>query len=327
VVAAVITTRLRREMSDRIAASKSKIASQDENPKEMGETDWLAKRFQEHRTRLRAVAYRMLGSVSDADDALQEAWLRLTRSDADQIRDLEGWLITVVARVCLDHLRWRRSRREDFGPHLPEPIVSQEGELDPEQAALIGDAVGLAMLVVLDTLTPTERIAFVLHDVFGIPFNEIAPIVGRSREATRQLASRARRRVRQAPVPDADLHRQRAVVDAFFTAARAGDFEALMTLLDPDVVVRADLGAMAGGWREVRGAQAVADQAMTYARFAVYGRPAFVNGATGIVASQEGLTYSIASITVREGKIVEIDILADPDRLQDLDLTFLDEPK
>jgi RNA polymerase sigma-70 factor (ECF subfamily) len=269
----------------------------------------------------------MLGSVSDADDAVQEAWLRLTRSNAEGIRDLEGWLITVVARVCIDMLRSRQSKREDpWQPQLPEPIVSREGELDPEQAALIGDAVSLALLVVLDTLTPAERLAFVLHDVFAVPFDQIAPVIDRSPEATRQLASRARRRVRQAPVPDTDPQRQRAVVDAFFAAARAGDFEALVAVLDPDVVVRADLGAATGGWREVRGAQAVAEQTFNFAQYTTYGRPALVNGAAGIIASQHGRTYSVASFTVRNGKIVEIDILADPDRLQHLDLAGLDDP-
>jgi RNA polymerase sigma factor (sigma-70 family) len=303
-------------MSARVTLRTSKLGNRDENAPRMDESEWLAERFQQHRTRLRAVAYRMLGSVSDADDAVQEAWLRLSRSDTDEIRDLEGWLITVVARVCLDQLRWRRAHREEFGPNLPEPIVSREDESDPEQAALIGDAVGLALLVVLDSLTPAQRLAFVLHDVFAVPFDEIAPIIDRSSEATRQLASRARRRVRAAPVPDTDLSQQRAVVDAFFAAARAGDFEGLMSVLDPDVVVRADLGAKTGGWQEVHGAQAVAKQAMTYAQFTVHGRPALVNGAAGIVASQGGRTYSVASFTVREGKIVEIDILADPDRLE-----------
>jgi RNA polymerase sigma factor (sigma-70 family) len=292
-----------------------------------GATDgeWLAQRFETHRTRLRAVGYRMLGSVSEADDAVQEAWLRLSRSDATTIADLEGWLITVVARVCMDELRSRRSRREDHlaGP-LPEPLVSRDGELDPEQAALLGDAVGLALLVVLDTLAPAERLAFVLHDVFAVPFDEIAPIVDRTPAATRQLASRARRRVRGAPVPDADLKGQRAVVDAFFAAARAGDFEALLALLDPDVVVRADLGAVLGGSREVRGARAVAQETLAFAQFTEFGRPALVNGAVGIVAARAGRPYSVVGFTVRRGKIVQIDILADQARLRQLDLAGLD---
>lgn len=313
-------------MSDRMDVDRKRGARREKDPLLMDEHHWLALRFQQHRTRLRAVAYRMLGSVNEADDAVQDAWLRLARSDTAGIRDLEGWLVTVVARVCLDRLRWRRSRREDpLEPHLPEPIVTREENLDPEHAALIGDAVGLALLVVLDTLTPAERLAFVLHDVFAVPFDEIAPLVDRSSEATRQLASRARRRIRAAPVPDTDLPRQRAVVDAFFAAARAGDFAALMELLDPDVVVRADLGAEAGGWREVRGAKAVAEETITFAQFTLFARPALVNGAAGIIAAQHGRTYSVAGFTVSGGKIVEIDILADPDRLQRLDLAGLEE--
>jgi RNA polymerase sigma factor (sigma-70 family) len=291
----------------------------------MNENDWLAQRFESHRPRLRAVAFRMLGSISEADDAVQDAWLRLSRSDAAAINDLEGWLITAVARACLDVLRVRRSRRE--GPlagHVPEPIVSRESGIDPEQAALLGDAVGLALLVVLDTLTPAERLAFVLHDVFAIPFGEIAPIVGRTPAATRQLASRARRRVRGAPVPDGDLRRQRAVVDAFFAAARAGDFDALLGLLDPDVVIRADFGGLPGGSRVFRGARAVAEGTLSYARFTQFGRPALVNGAAGIVAVHAGRRYSVTGFTVRQGKIVEIDILADPARLERLDLAGLD---
>jgi RNA polymerase sigma factor (sigma-70 family) len=291
----------------------------------MGEDDWLAQRFEDHRARLRAVAFRMLGSISEADDAVQGAWLRLSRSDASRIHNLDGWLVTVVARVCLDVLRARRSGREvPFGPRVPEPIVSREGSLDPEQAALLGDAVGLALLVVLDTLAPAERLAFVLHDVFAVPFDEIAPIVGRTPVATRQLASRARRRVRGAPVPDADLDRQRAVVDAFFAAAREGDFEALLAVLDPDVLVRADFGVLGGGTREVRGARAVAEQTLTFAQFTRFGRPALVNGAAGIVAAEPGRPYSVMSFIIRGGKVAEIDILADPMRLQQLDLADLD---
>jgi RNA polymerase sigma-70 factor (ECF subfamily) len=282
--------------------------------------DWLAQRFERHRTRLRAVAYRMLGSVSEADDAVQEAWLRLSRSDATTIQDLEGWLITVIARVCLDQLRARRSRREVMTGSLPDPLVSRETTIDPEHAALLGDAVGLALFIVLDTLSPAERLAFVLHDVFGIPFHQIAPIVERSPTATRQLASRARRRVRQAPVPDADLDGQRSVVQAFYAAARGGDFEALLALLDPDVVVRFDLGALAGGWREVQGARAVAEQTLAFAQFTEFARPILVNGAVGIVAADRGRVYSVAAFTVVSGRIAEIDILAEPARLRELDL-------
>jgi RNA polymerase sigma factor (sigma-70 family) len=301
------------------------LARLDADPPVRTDPDWLAHRFESHRTRLRAVAYRMLGSISEADDAVQEAWLRLSRADANVIDDLEGWLITVVARVCLDELRSRRSRREDrLGP-LPEPLVSREGDADPESAALLGDAVGLALLVVLDTLAPAERVAFVLHDVFAVAFDDIARIVDRSPAATRQLASRARRRVRGAPVPDRDLGRQRAVVDAFFAATRAGDLEALLAVLDPDVVVRADLGAVFGGLREVRGARAVAEQSLTFAQFTTFGRPALVNGAVGIVAARPGRRYSVVGFTVRRGRILEIDILADPERLRQLDLAGLDE--
>jgi RNA polymerase sigma-70 factor (ECF subfamily) len=292
----------------------------------MDESTWLAQRFERHRTRLRAVAYQMLGSVSEADDAVQEAWLRLNRTDANGIMDLEGWLITAVARVCLDRLRWRRSRQErPLAGHVPEPIVSREDGAHPEHAALLGDAIGLALLVVLDTLAPAERLAFVLHDVFGMPFAEIAPLVGRTTSATRQLASRARRRVRQAPVPDPDLGRQRAVVDAFFAATRAGDFDALLAVLDPDVIVRADFGALPGERREVRGAQSVAEQTLNFARFTAFGRPALVNGAVGVVAAQRGMRYAVMGFTVRDERIVEIDILADPARLQHLDLAGLDK--
>jgi RNA polymerase sigma-70 factor (ECF subfamily) len=264
----------------------------------------------------------MLGSVSEADDAVQEAWLRLHRADPEGINDLEGWLITVVARVCLDQLRRRRSRHE--GPlegHVPEPILSRQDDLHPEQAALIGDGVGLALLVVLDTLTPSERLAFVLHDVFGVPFSEIAPLVERSPAATRQAASRARRRVREAQTPDPDLGRQRAVVDAFFAAARGGDFDALLALLDPDVVVRTDFGVLPGGRRQVHGAQAVAEQTLTFAQFARFAQPALVNGAVGVVAFENDKRYAVMGFTVRDGQIVEIDILADPDRLQHLDMS------
>ena len=294
----------------------------------MDERDWLTERFEEHRTHLRAVAYRMLGSLSEADDAVQEAWLRLSRTDTSDVHNLGGWLTTVVARVCLDMLRARTSRREEpLGVHVPEPIVSPEDGLDPEQQALLAEGVGLALLVVLETLGPAERLAFVLHDMFGMPFEEIAAIVGRSPTAARQLASRARRRVQgSAPVPDPDLGQQRAVVDAFFAAARAGDFEALVAVLDPDVVVRADFGAMPGSpSRELRGARAVAEQALIFARMSPFLRPALVNGAAGAVVAPQGRPFSVMGFTVRDGRIVEIDILAAPERLRRLDLAILDD--
>jgi RNA polymerase sigma factor (sigma-70 family) len=294
----------------------------------MDEGDWLAERFQANRTHLRAVAYRMLGSLSEADDAIQEAWLRLSRADASGVENLGGWLTTVVARVCLDMLRWRESRREEpLGVRLPEPIVSREDGIDPEQEALLADSVGLALLVVLDTLAPAERLAFVLHDLFAMPFDEIAPIVGRSSTAVRQLASRARRRVQGAArVPDADLARQREVVDAFLAAARGGDFDALLAVLDPDVVVRSDLGAVPpGASREVRGAPAVAEQALTFARLSPFAQPALVNGAAGLVVARHGRPISVMGFTITGGKIVEIDILVDPQRLRQLDLAVLDD--
>src|SRR6059058_1249365 len=242
----------------------------------MDEREWLAERFEEHRARLRAVAYRMLGSVSEADDAVQEAWLRLSRSDENEIENLGGWLTTVVARVSLNMLRSRRARREEpLGVRVPEPIIDRADGLDPEHEALLADSVGLALLVVLETLSPPERLAFVLHDIFAMPFDEIAPIVDRSPEAARQLASRARRRVQgETTVPDADLDTQRELVDAYLAAAREGDFEALVAVLDPDVVVRADLGPLAGGSREIRGAAAVARQALGYGRLGLVVKPA-----------------------------------------------------
>ena len=265
----------------------------------------------------------MLGSASEADDAVQDAWLRLSRTDAAVIENLEGWLLTVIARVCLDHLRARRSRREHVTVQLPEPLISNGAAIDPEQAALMGDAVGLALFIVLDMLTPAERLSFVLHDVFGVPFDEIAPIVGRTPTATRQLASRARRRVRRAPVPDSDLVEQRAVVEAFYAAARRGDFDALLTMLYPNVVVRTDLGERVGGMRETRGARLVAEETLRYAQFTAFGRPALINGAVGLVAGDGDRVYSVAAYTVVEGRIAEIDILADPARLKGLDLTSL----
>jgi RNA polymerase sigma-70 factor (ECF subfamily) len=287
----------------------------------------LAERFEENRTHLRAVSYRMLGSLSEADDAVQEAWLRLSRSGASDVENLDGWLTTVVARVCLDMLRSRQSRREEpLGLQMPEPIVSRADGIDPEHEALLADSVGLALMVVLETLTPAERLAFVLHDIFGVPFGTIGPIVGRSRAAARQLASRARRRVRgSAAVPDVDLARQRQVVDAFFAAARSGSFEALVAVLHPDVLLRADMGAGSrGATREVRGAPAVAGQAFTFARLGWFVRPVLVNGTAGVVVASHGRPFSVMGFTVRRGKVVEIDVLADPARLRQLDLAVLD---
>jgi RNA polymerase sigma factor (sigma-70 family) len=292
----------------------------------MDEREFLAQRFEEHRTRLRAVAYRMLGSLNEADDAVQEAWLRLNRTDTNEVENLGGWLTTVVARVSLNMLRSRRVRREEpLGVPMPEPIVDRADGVDPEHEALLADSVGLALLVVLETLSPPERVAFVLHDIFAVPFDEIAPIVDRSPEAARQLASRARRRVQgEQTVPDADLGAQRRVVDAFLAAAREGDFEGLLEVLDPDVVLRRDVAPL-GGAGEVRGARAVAGQALAYTRFGAFMRPALVNGAVGAVAILDGEAFAVGAFTVSGGKIVEIDILADPQRLSRLDLTIVDE--
>jgi RNA polymerase sigma-70 factor, ECF subfamily len=285
----------------------------------MTEQDWLAERFEEHRGHLRAVAYRMLGSLAEADDAVQEAWLRLGRTDPDGIANLGGWLTTVVGRVSLDMLRSRAARREEpAGPHLPDPVLGS----DPEQQALLADSVGLALLVVLDTLDPAERLAFVLHDMFALPFDEIAPIVRRSAVATRQLASRARRRVRGLPVtPDTDLERQREVVDAFFAAARDGDFDALVAVLDPDVELRADGGRLpTGASRTVRGAAEVASQALLFRRAGgdspnLVSRPVVVNGAAGLLLTLDGRPETLFAFTVTSGRITRIDILRDPDRL------------
>ncbi len=286
----------------------------------MNQDDLLAQQFEEHRAHLRAVAYRMLGSPSEADDAVQEAWLRLSRSDTTAVANLGGWLTTVVARVCLDLLRSRESRREEpLDAHAPTPIASREGGIDPEQVALLADSVGLALLVVLDTLNPAERLAFVLHDLFDVPFDEIAPIVGRSPTAARQLASRARRRVRgqsAAMDSDADLTSKRSVVAAFLAAARGGDFEALLAILDPEVVLRADEAAIAmGAWNGVRGAQDMAK------RFAgVRGqRPALMNGAVGTVWAPGGQPRVAFVFTITHDKIVAIDLVADPERLRQLD--------
>jgi RNA polymerase sigma factor (sigma-70 family) len=296
----------------------------------MDKHDFLAEQFEENRTHLRAVAYRMLGSLSEADDAVQEAWLRLVRSDTGDIENLGGWLTTVVGRVCLDMLRYRKSRREEplgepLGARFPDPIVGRQGGIDPEHEALLSDSLGLALLVVLETLSPAERLAFVLHDMFAVPFDEIAPIVGRSPSAARQLASRARRRVQGAAnVPDADLTRQREVVDAFLAAARNGDFDALVAVLDPDVALRADSGAVpAGASREVRGAAAVAKRAAKGRARAA--RPALVNGEMGVVVAPRGRLLMVLGFTISGGKIVEIDAIADPERLRQLDLAVLDD--
>src|SRR4051812_8185754 len=287
----------------------------------MTEGEWQAERFEANRIHLRAVAYRMLGSVSEADDAVQEAWLRLSRADAAEVENLRAWLTTVVARVCLDMMRSRRSRREEpLGPHVPEPILSRADGLDPEHETLLADSVGLALLVVLETLTPAERLAFVLHDMFAVPFDEIAAIVDRSPEATRQLASRARRRVRGAPVPDTDLNTQWEVVEAFLAAARNGDFDTLVAVLDPDIVLRVD-GGRTGLSKHVRGAEAVAAQAQLWARVDLTMHRVLVNGAAGIVSFLRGRPFSIGTGTIRNGKIVELDFLVDPERIAQLDLT------
>jgi RNA polymerase sigma factor (sigma-70 family) len=293
----------------------------------MDDNDWLAERFEEHRGELRAVAYRMLGSLSEADDAVQEAWLRLSQADTSEVRNLGAWLTTVVGRVSLNILRSRRTRREDpLGPRLPDPVISPEEGTGPEQEVLLADSVGLALLVVLEMLPPAERLAFVLHDMFAVPFDEIAPILGRSPAAARQLASRARRRVRgAAPPPDRDLGRQRQVVDAFFAAARGGDFAALVKVLDPDVVLRSDVGAPAGSSVVLRGAEAVARQALMFAGPSRLVRPALVNGAAGVVVTMHGRLVSVMAFTVTNGKIVAIDGLSDPDRLSQLELTALDD--
>ncbi len=290
--------------------------------------DWLAARFEERRGHLRAVAYRMLGSLSEAEDAVQEAWLRLSRAGADGIDNLGGWLTTVVGRVCLDMLRSRTQRREaPLDVHVPDPIVGRADSSDPEHETLLADSLGLALLVVLDTLPPPERLAFVLHDMFGMPFEEIAAIVDRSPAAARQLASRARRRVQgQAPVPERDVTRQRAVVDAFLAAARAGDIEALVAVLHPDVVLRSDHGVASSATIEVRGARNVASRARLSSQPGLVVRKALVNGAAGLVTWRpDGQPFAVLGFTIVDGQIVEIDILGDVDRLRRLDLTVLDD--
>jgi RNA polymerase sigma factor (sigma-70 family) len=290
----------------------------------MDENAWLAEHFEANRSHLRGVAYRMLGSLSDADDAVQEAWIRFSRADTGTIDDLRAWLTTVVGRVCLNMLRSRKTRREvSLETHIPDPIVSPVEGIDPEQEALLGDSVGLALVVVLDSLTPAERIAFVLHDIFAVPFDQIAPIVGRTPTAARQLASRARRQVQGAPVPDVDLDGQWAVVDAFLAASRAGAFEALLAVLDPDVVLRADGGVARPELNShVRGARAIAEQALTFRQFAETATRILVNGLPGGIAwAPDRSPFAILALTVKGGKIVVIDILADPERLGKLDLT------
>ncbi len=292
----------------------------------MDENEWLAERFEEHRARLRAVAYRMLGSLSEADDAVQDAWLRLNRVGADEVENLGGWLTTVVGRVCLNMLRSRNTRREEpFGVHVPDPVVIPETALQPDDEALMADSVGLALLVVLDTLAPAERLAFVLHDMFDLPFEEIAPMVGRTPAAARQLASRARRRVKGAevPAPDGpDLARQREVVDAFFSAARGGDFDALVSVLDADVVLRIDAGAEhPAASMVVDGAEAVARQtssglATTLRRPSVELRPALVNGVPGVVVTVSGKPMTVIGFTVSGRRITEIDAIADSERVR-----------
>jgi RNA polymerase sigma-70 factor (ECF subfamily) len=284
--------------------------------------EWLARQFEAYRPHLRRIAYRMLGSLTDTDDAVQEAWLRLARSDAAAVENLGGWLTTVVGRVCLDMLRVRNARREDYvGSWLPEPIVTVDDSASPEEEALLADSVGLALLVVLDTLSPAERLAFVMHDVFAVPFAGIAAVLDRSESAAQQLASRARRRVRGAREPDSDLARQRQVVDAFFAASRDGDFDALVAVLDPEVELRIDGGALRQEASLIlRGAAAVARHTTTYSRLYPFVRPALVNGAAGAVVAPHGRLFSVMAFNVSNGKITQIDALLDPERLARLDL-------
>jgi RNA polymerase sigma factor (sigma-70 family) len=298
----------------------------------VSEKDLLADRFEEQRGHLKAVAYRMLGSLSEAEDAVQEAWLKLSRSDAGSIENLGGWLTTVAGRVCLDMLRSRTRRHEEplDDTYVPDPVIRPLSAIDPEQEVLQADSVGLALLVVLETLEPAERIAFVLHDMFAVPFDDIAPIVERTSAATRQLASRARRRVRGAtPAADPDLGTQRRVLDAFMAAAHAGDFEALLTVLDPEVVLRADSGPLVRGAaasKVVRGAKPVAEQAMLFRQLAEAPRPArfvLVNGTVGLLSAPEGRPVSVMGVTVADGRITEMYILADAERLARLDLADL----
>jgi RNA polymerase sigma-70 factor (ECF subfamily) len=288
--------------------------------------EWLAGQFEEQRPHLRAVAYRMLGSLSEAEDAVQDAWLRVGRADTSEVENLRAWLTTIVARISLNMLRTRGTRRE--GPldvRLPDPIIDPADGTDPEHEALLADAVGLALLVVLETLTPAERLSFVLHDMFAVPFEDIAPIVDRSPEATRQLASRARRRVRGAdPVPDADVDAQWEVVEAFLAAARDGDFDALVAVLDPDVELRAD-GGLTGITQHIRGAETVAGQAIAFRRFNLTMRRALVNGAAGMISFRDGKPFSLCALTIKDGRIAKMNFLTDPERLAALDFTVLGE--
>ena len=292
----------------------------------MDDQDWLAERFEANRSHLRGVAFRMLGSLTEAEDAVQEAWIRLSRTDTSHVDNLQAWLTTVVGRVCLNMLRTRETRREaSLETHLPDLVLSPEKGVDPEQEALLGDSVGLAMFVLLESLTPGERVAFVLHDVFAMPFDAIAPIIDRTPTAARQLASRARRRVHGAPVPDVDLDGQWAVVDAFLAASRSGDFERLLAVLDPEVVLRSDGGvARPALTLLLRGVQEVAERAMTFRQFAETSRRILVNGIPGgIVWAPDASPYAVVAITVKGGRIVALDFLADPDRLGQLDLTLV----
>jgi len=293
---------------------------------DVAKPEWLAEQFEEHRAHLRAVAYRMLGSASEAEDAVQEGWIRLARTDVTDVENLRGWLTTVVARVCMDTLRTRTSRREEpLDVRVPDPIVTR-ADGDPESDAVLADSVGLALLVVMETLEPAERLAFVLHDVFGMTFDEIARIVDRTPAAARQLASRARRRIRsEAPNSDRDVRRQRPVVEAFVAAAREGDFERLVSLLDPNVVLRADGGALASASRIVRGARAVAAGAATFSKLGLSAQLVLVNGQLGFVSRRpDGRVFAVLGFTIADGKIVEIDILADPERLSRLDLSDIE---
>ncbi|MEV6684679.1 RNA polymerase sigma factor SigJ [Streptomyces sp. NPDC051130] len=294
----------------------------------MDEHELLAGRFEEHRAHLKAVAYRMLGSLGEAEDAVQEAWLRLGRSDAGAVENLGGWLTTVVSRLCLDTLRSRATRREDplETGFMPDPVVSREAVTDPEQQAMLADSVGLALMVVLESLSPAERLSFVLHDMFAVPFDEIAPMLEKSPAAVRQLASRARRRVQgRAPVPDPDLGAQRRVVDAFFAAARDGDFEALVSVLHPDIVLRSDGGAARPGrMLVINGARTVAGQALMFSGLSPFVHPALINGAAGVVVSANGRPMSVMAFTVTDGLIVSIDSIGDPDRLVSLDLAGIE---
>jgi RNA polymerase sigma factor (sigma-70 family) len=290
----------------------------------MDEHDWLAERFQDHRPRLRAVAYRMLGSASEADDAVQEAWIRLNRSNADEIDNLEAWLVTVVGRVALNMLRSRRTRREEpLEGRLPDPIVEPADGVDPEHEALLADSVGLALLVVLETLTPAERLAYVLHDMFSVPFDEIGAIIDRSPDAARQLASRGRRRIRGADTtPGAGAAAQQRAVEAFLAAARHGDFDALVAVLDPDIVLRDDAGT--GTLVEVRGAENVARRARSFSQLGLVAQPALVNGRAGWISLLDGELFAVAALTVRNGRIATMDILRDPERLARLELPAFD---